>query len=145
MNAVSLVNVTGSGLVGVVGVSMRLFGTLANEKINVILISQASSEHSICFAIESQYASQAKRAIESEFQYEIQSKEMEEVRVENGPRLAPVIAMTAPCSMSNQFRQWREVRRIWRTGGRLIRPGPRESSPQPPQSAHCCRARAHDG
>lgn len=91
MNAVSLVNVTGSGLVGVVGVSMRLFGTLANEKINVILISQASSEHSICFAIESQYASQAKRAIEAEFQYEIQSKEMEEVRIENEFSIVAVV------------------------------------------------------
>ena len=47
MNNISLLSVQGSGLLGVVGVSMRLFGTLAREKINVILISQASSEHSI--------------------------------------------------------------------------------------------------
>lgn len=80
---VSLLSVQGSGLVGVVGVSMRLFGTLAREKINVILISQASSEHSICFAIESPYAKQAKAAIEKEFQYEIRGEEMEEVQVEN--------------------------------------------------------------
>lgn len=91
MNGVSLINVTGSGLVGVVGVSMRLFGTLANEKINVILISQASSEHSICFAIESKFAKRAKTAIEKEFQYEIQSEEMERVMVEDDFSIVAVV------------------------------------------------------
>lgn len=91
MNGVSLINVTGSGLVGVVGVSMRLFGTLATEKINVILISQASSEHSICLAIESKFAKSAKAAIESEFQYEIQNEEMEEVVIENDFSIVAVV------------------------------------------------------
>jgi len=91
MNGISLINVTGSGLVGVVGVSRRLFGTLANEKINVILISQASSEHSICFAIESKYSLRAKVAIEKEFQYEIQNDEMEKVIVENDFAILAVV------------------------------------------------------
>jgi aspartokinase/homoserine dehydrogenase 1 len=91
MNGVSLINVTGSGLVGVVGVSMRLFGTLATEKINVILISQASSEHSICLAIESKFAKASKAAIESEFQYEIQNEEMEEVMIENDFSIVAVV------------------------------------------------------
>lgn len=82
MNNISLISVEGSGLVGVVGVSMRLFGTLAKEKINVILISQASSEHSICFAVESRFDRLAKVAIEKEFEREISSREMEEVKVE---------------------------------------------------------------
>ena len=55
MNGVSLLSLQGSGLLGVVGASMRLFATLARENINVILISQASSEHSICFAVEQSY------------------------------------------------------------------------------------------
>ena len=80
---ISLFNVQGSGLQGVVGVSMRLFGTLAKEKINVILISQASSEHSICFAIDSGFASKAKESIEKEFQYEIKGGEMDAIVVEN--------------------------------------------------------------
>jgi len=83
MNNICLLSVQGSGLLGVVGVSMRLFGTLAREKINVILISQASSEHSICFAVESNSAVLAKAAIEKEFQYEIRSGEMDEIHVEN--------------------------------------------------------------
>lgn len=91
MNGISVINVTGSGLVGVVGVSKRLFGTLADEKINVILISQASSEHSICFAIESRYSLRARHAIEKEFQYEIGKEEMERVIVENDFSILAVV------------------------------------------------------
>jgi bifunctional aspartokinase / homoserine dehydrogenase 1 len=91
MNGVSLLNIQGSGLLGVVGVSMRLFRALAEEKINVILISQASSEHSICIAIESQFAKQAKNAIEREFQYEIRSEEIDEVQVEGDLSIVAVV------------------------------------------------------
>ncbi len=91
MANISLLNVQGSGLQGVVGVSMRLFGILAKEKINVILISQASSEHSICFAIETSYATKAKEAIELEFQYEIRGGEMDEVMVENNLTIIAVV------------------------------------------------------
>ena len=91
MNGISVINVTGSGLVGVVGVSKRLFGTLADEKINVILISQASSEHSICFAIESKYSLRARHAIEKEFQYEIEKEEMERVIVEKDFSILAVV------------------------------------------------------
>lgn len=91
MNGVSLLNIQGSGLLGVVGVSMRLFATLAREHINVILISQASSEHSICIAIESVAARQAKAAIEREFQHEIRSEEIDEVHVEEGLSIVAVV------------------------------------------------------
>ena len=82
MNGISLFSLQGSGLVGVVGASMRLFATLARENVNVILISQASSEHSICFAIEKVSAMTAKAAIEKEFQFEIRNEEIDEVQVE---------------------------------------------------------------
>jgi aspartokinase/homoserine dehydrogenase 1 len=91
MNGLSLLNVQGSGLLGVVGVSMRLFATLAREKINVILISQASSEHSICIAIESSSAVQAKMAIEKEFQHEIRSQEIDEVYIQNDLSIVAVV------------------------------------------------------
>lgn len=91
MDKISLLSVQGSGLVGVVGVSMRLFGTLAKENISVILISQASSEHSICFAIEGSKSNQAKRAIEKEFQYEIRSQEMDEVKVEENLSIVAIV------------------------------------------------------
>jgi bifunctional aspartokinase / homoserine dehydrogenase 1 len=91
MGNISLFNVQGSGLQGVVGVSMRLFGTLAKEKINVILISQASSEHSICFAIESNFSAQAKAAIEKEFHYEILNGEMDRIVMENDLAIVAIV------------------------------------------------------
>ncbi len=91
MGNISLFNVQGSGLQGVVGVSMRLFGTLAKEKINVILISQASSEHSICFAIESSFAAQAKAAIEKEFHYEILNGEMDQPLMERDLTIVAIV------------------------------------------------------
>ncbi len=81
MNGISLLNIQGSGMLGVVGVSMRLFSTLAQEKINVILISQASSEHSICIAIESSWAAKAKAALKKEFQHEIRNELIDDVHV----------------------------------------------------------------
>ena len=91
MNGVALLNIQGSGLLGVVGVSMRLFATLAREQINVILISQASSEHSICIAIDSHAARRAKIAIEKEFVHEIRSEEIDEVHVESDLSIVAVV------------------------------------------------------
>ncbi len=91
MDKISLLNVQGTGLMGVVGVSMRLFGALATQKINVILISQASSEHSICLAIETSKVKLAKTAIEKEFQYEIKGKEMDEVLVESDLAIVAIV------------------------------------------------------
>ena len=91
VNNISLLSVQGSGLLGVAGVSMRLFGTLGREKINVLLISQASSEHSICFAIDSQSTKLAKTAIEKEFQYEIKNEEIDEVKVESDLSIVAVV------------------------------------------------------
>lgn len=84
MNSISLLNIQGSGMLGVVGVSMRLFSTLAQEKINVILISQASSEHSICISIESSSAAKAKAALKKEFQHEIRNELIDDVHVTDG-------------------------------------------------------------
>lgn len=91
MGGVSLLSVEGSGLLGVVGTSRRLFGVLAAEKINVILISQASSEHSICLAVETKHAQRAKEMIEQEFQYEIKGGEMDEVYNEDGLSIIAIV------------------------------------------------------
>ena len=60
-------------MVGVAGISMRLFGALAKEQVNVILISQASSENSISFAIDSHFTELAHKSISDEFEREIAS------------------------------------------------------------------------
>jgi aspartokinase/homoserine dehydrogenase 1 len=84
IDTISLINIQGSGMVGVVGVSMRLFAALAQEKVNVILISQASSEHSICLAIETSQAAKAKKALEKEFLHELKNEWIDSIEVTNG-------------------------------------------------------------
>jgi len=91
MNGVSLVNVQGSGLIGVVGFSMRLFSSLATDKINVVLISQASSEHSICVAVDSAFASKAKTAIEREFNHEIKDGLIDEIKCTDNLSIVAVV------------------------------------------------------
>ena len=66
-----LVSLEGSGMVGIPGFSKRLFEALANASINVILITQASSEHSICVGIEEAFSIKAKEAVDKAFEYEI--------------------------------------------------------------------------
>jgi aspartokinase/homoserine dehydrogenase 1 len=88
---ISLINLTGSGMVGVPGVSSRLFSALAKNEINIILITQASSEHSICFAITPDQADQAKTAIQEEFSNEIISKKIDAVNIQSGLSIVAII------------------------------------------------------
>ncbi len=67
----SLLTISGPGMVGVPGVAERLFRTLADERVNIILISQASSEHTICFAVRAADAARGVGAIEREFRHEV--------------------------------------------------------------------------
>ena len=67
---VALANLEGDGMVGVPGIAERLFGALARRQVSVILISQSSSEHSICFAIAPEDAEAARRAVDGEFELE---------------------------------------------------------------------------
>jgi aspartokinase/homoserine dehydrogenase 1 len=68
---IALVSLEGSGMIGIPGYSKCLFETLATHEINVILITQASSEHSICVGIEASCAGKAKKVIDKAFAYEI--------------------------------------------------------------------------
>lgn len=79
---VALVNVQGSGMIGVAGVSAKLFGVLAANRISVILISQASSEHSICFAIDPRGAEQVKAILDAEFATEIAHGHIDNITIE---------------------------------------------------------------
>ncbi|KAJ0395541.1 hypothetical protein P43SY_003009 [Pythium insidiosum] len=67
----ALFNIEGSGMVGVHGTSSRLFGALDRIKVNVVLIAQASSEHSICFAVPMQRADDVQRVVDETFFKEI--------------------------------------------------------------------------
>jgi aspartokinase/homoserine dehydrogenase 1 len=91
MNSVALVRVQGSGMVGVAGFSSRLFGALARRGINIILITQSSSEYSICFAVVPQDAPGAIGAIEDEFYREIGSGAIENPVSEEGLSIVAVV------------------------------------------------------
>jgi len=82
INNIALLTMQGSGMVGVPGIAGRLFTALAQSNINIILITQGSSEHSISFAIQPQHAARAKRKVESAFEYEIKSGLVEPIRIE---------------------------------------------------------------
>ncbi|WP_297337281.1 bifunctional aspartate kinase/homoserine dehydrogenase I [Algoriphagus sp.] len=83
MSNISIVTVQGASLLdGSAG--SRVFKALAEAKVNIVLISQASSEHSICLAIKTNEAYLAKEAVEKEFFYEIKSGEMDEVVLLHG-------------------------------------------------------------
>ncbi|CAM3311648.1 Bifunctional aspartokinase/homoserine dehydrogenase [Flavobacterium longum] len=79
---IALLTLEGSGMIGVAGSSKRLFEVLSNENINVIFITQASSEHSICIGIQSVDADRAKAAIDQGFEMEIAQGKIEPCIVE---------------------------------------------------------------
>ncbi len=81
--AISVLNLTGSGMVGKAGFSGRLFTMLAREQINVVLITQSSSEHSITFAVHPADAVRARHLIEQEFELELQAKKVEKPVIES--------------------------------------------------------------
>lgn len=88
---VALVTMMGSGMVGIPGVSARMFGALAREEVSVILITQASSEQSITFAVSPDDAMIAKKVIKEEFFYEIEAKRIEDVKVKTGLSIVAII------------------------------------------------------
>ncbi len=88
---IALLTLAGSGMVGIPGFSKRLFETLSQEKINIILITQASSEHSICLGIESKDANAAKEAIDTTFENEIALNKIEPILVEEGLSIVALV------------------------------------------------------
>ena len=79
---VALISVIGSGMIGETGIAGRIFSTLAREEINIILISQASSEHSVCFAVAPHCAQKARQALQKELRLELLEKRVNRIQVE---------------------------------------------------------------
>jgi aspartokinase/homoserine dehydrogenase 1 len=82
INNIALISLEGSGMIGIPGFSKRLFEALSSEKINVILITQSSSEHSICVGIDTFSAAKAKQAVDTAFANEVALQKVEPLRVE---------------------------------------------------------------
>ncbi len=88
---ISLINVQGTGMVGVPGIAGRLFGALARKDINIIMITQASSEHSISFVVQSREAPAAKNVLEIEFENEIAAGKID--KIESSDNLSIIAAV----------------------------------------------------
>ena len=91
INKIALLSLEGSGMVGIPGFSKRLFAALASEKINVILITQSSSEHSICVGINETDAAIAKKAIDETFENEIAAGKVEPLFVETNLAIVALV------------------------------------------------------
>ena len=91
INQICLLTLQGSGLFGVPGVAARLFSALSEEKINVVLITQGSSETSITFAVAPTQAEMAKSAVGKAFEYELRNGQIELPRIERDLSVVAVV------------------------------------------------------
>jgi aspartokinase/homoserine dehydrogenase 1 len=91
IDGVALVNVEGAGMIGVPGTAQRLFGALREDGISVILISQGSSEHSICFAIPQVEAERTARTVRHAFHAELNGGQIQNVDVVRGCSILSVV------------------------------------------------------
>ncbi len=91
ISEISVINLIGSGMVGKAGFSGRLFTLLAREQINVVLITQSSSEHSITFAVHPADALRAKMLIATEFELELQANKLLEPEIESSLSVLAIV------------------------------------------------------
>jgi len=91
IDSVALVNLEGAGMIGVPGTAQRLFGALRDHGISVILISQGSSEHSICFAIPEVESDQAERVVRQAFDSELRLGQIQRVEVTKSCSILAVV------------------------------------------------------
>ena len=88
---VSLITLEGGGMIGIPGFSKRLFETLSVAKINVVFITQASSEHSICVGVYEDDAVKAKELLDETFSIEIDKKKIKPIIVEKELAILAVV------------------------------------------------------
>jgi aspartokinase/homoserine dehydrogenase 1 len=91
IEAISLITLEGGGMIGIPGFSKRLFETLSLQKINVVFITQASSEHSICVGIYENDAKKAKELLDETFSLEIERKKIKPIHLENDLAIIAVV------------------------------------------------------
>jgi aspartokinase/homoserine dehydrogenase 1 len=80
MNRIALVRIEGSGMIGVPGFAQRVFASLNQQRINVILISQDASEHALCFAVKQSDEQKALEQMKQEFATEIEAEVLQPIR-----------------------------------------------------------------
>ncbi len=91
VDAVALINLEGAGMIGVPGTADRLFGALREAAVSVMLISQGSSEHSICFAVPERSAEVVRTVVERAFAVELEQGQVQRVGVTKGCGILAVV------------------------------------------------------
>jgi bifunctional aspartokinase / homoserine dehydrogenase 1 len=90
-SGLALLNVEGAGMIGVPGTAERAFGALKQAGVSVVMISQGSSEHSICSVVQENEASAARKALEDAFRRELDSKFIEAISITPGIAVLAVV------------------------------------------------------
>ena len=88
---VSLVTVAGRGMIGVPGIAARTFSAVAAQKASVLMISQSSSEQSICFAVPEHTSAQVVKAIQAEMANELSRRDIERVWADDNIEIVAVV------------------------------------------------------
>jgi aspartokinase/homoserine dehydrogenase 1 len=91
VGGMALVNLEGAGMIGVPGTADRLFAALRNAGVSVTLISQASSEHSICIAVPEDLAERARTVITDAFEEELESGQIQSIDTTAGQSIIAVV------------------------------------------------------
>ena len=91
INQIALLTLSGGGMVGVSGVAARLFSALSETNVNVIFITQASSEHSITVAIQENQVRDARKAVEKAFENELALSKINDLLVEKSLSIVAMV------------------------------------------------------
>ena len=88
---IALITVTGPGMIGVPGIADKLFHGLGVEKVNVLFITQSSSEHTLCFAVNKADADLARQVLGKTFEYELRENKIQPILIEEQLGLVAVV------------------------------------------------------
>ncbi len=91
IDGMALVNLEGAGMIGVPGTADRLFGALREAEISVVMISQGSSEHSICLAVPERHARRARKVVKRAFALELDQGQIQGVEIQGGCSILAIV------------------------------------------------------
>lgn len=107
ISEIALMRVEGSGMFGEIGTAARLFGALSRKEVNIIFLTQGSSEYSICFGVAPADTLKAQEAVAQEFKYEIQNKYLQPLVTEIDKSVIAVVGenmMNVPGISAKMFK-----------------------------------------
>jgi len=87
----SIISIEGNGMVGVPGISARIFSSLARMRVNVMMISQASSEHNVCIVVPKMDCDRAVKELRNEFAIDIAKKIIDDIAVQEPMSIVAVV------------------------------------------------------